>query len=117
SGAVPNIPDLSPDQVGSGLSPATLDSVSGSTKWRVVALPVSVHTDDGVGRGTVAVALPLSTVDATIEQITTVIVVAGIVVLLIASGASWFAVDRALRPLRAVEATALAIADGDLTRR
>lgn len=116
-GAVPNIPDLPPERVATGLGPATLDSVTGATKWRVVALPVAVHTGDGVGRGTVAVALPLSAVEATIGQITTVIIVAGIAVLLIASGVSWYAVDRALRPLRAVEGTALSIADGDLTQR
>lgn len=116
-GAVPNIPELSPAQVGQGLEPTTVDSVQGSAQWRVVALPVAAHSQAGVTAGTVAVALPLTTVDATIGQITVVILVAGIAVLLIASGISWFAVDRALRPLTAVESTALAIADGDLSRR
>src|SRR5690625_3785634 len=116
-GAVPNIPELSPAQVGQGLEPTTVDSVTGSTHWRVVALPVEARSQAGVTRGAVAVALPLTTVEATIGQITVVILVAGVAVLLIASGISWFAVDRALRPLTAVESTALAIADGDLSRR
>lgn len=116
-GAVPNIPDLSPQVVGNGLAPTTLESVSGPTKWRVVALPVTVHSEGGIGRGTVAVALPLTTVETTLSQITTVIIVSGLSVLLIASGVTWYAVSRALRPLRAIEETALAIADGDLARR
>src|SRR5690625_902440 len=116
-GAVPNIPELSPAQVGQGLEPTTVDSVTGSTHWRVVALPVEARSQAGVTRGAVAVALPLTTVEATIGQITVVILVAGVAVLLIASGISWFAVDRTLRPLTAVESTALAIADGDLSRR
>src|SRR5690625_863349 len=116
-GAVPNIPDLSPEEVGQRLGPDTVDSSTGSTKWRVVALPASVHSQAGTARGTVAVALPLTTVDATIGQITVVILVAGVAVLLISSGVAWFAVDRALRPLGNVETTALAIADGDFSRR
>ena len=116
-GAVPNIPDLSPEEVGQRLGPDTVDSNRGSTKWRVVALPASVHSQAGTARGTVAVALPLTTVDATIGQITVVILVAGVAVLLISSGVAWFAVDRALRPLANVETTALAIADGDFSRR
>src|SRR5690625_5268838 len=116
-GAVPNIPLLDPQRVGNGRAAATYESVEGPTQWRAVALPVAVHTAEGVGRGTVAVALPLTTVETTLSQITTVLLISGVGVLLIASGASWFAVSRALRPLRAVESTALAIADGDLARR
>ncbi|HLS04301.1 MAG TPA: HAMP domain-containing sensor histidine kinase [Actinomycetales bacterium] len=116
-GAVPNIPDLSPNEVGRGLEPATVDSVNGSPQWRMVALPVAVHSQAGVAPATVAVALPLTSVEATISQITVVILVAGVAVLLLVSGLSWFAVDRALRPLTEVESTALAIADGDLSRR
>lgn len=88
--------------------PFTVDADGGGS-WRVLVL--------AVGDDSVALALPLTGVQQTLQQL----VIVDVVLLLVALGilallARW-AVAASLRPLVAVERTAQAIAGGDLSRR
>ncbi|HEX2314852.1 MAG TPA: HAMP domain-containing sensor histidine kinase [Thermomonospora sp.] len=88
-----------------------LRAADGSGRWRAVARPTAR------GGGTVIAAAPLTEIDATIARLRTSSLVAGALVLVALTAAGWFALGRGLRPLRRIEHTAAAIADGDLTRR
>ncbi|HET8600561.1 MAG TPA: HAMP domain-containing sensor histidine kinase [Segeticoccus sp.] len=92
--------------------PFTVGSRNGSdTQWRVVAGKTS---DDSA---TFAVAVPLSPVERTVDQLWlyTGLLALGLTIACAALG--WVAVRRAFRPLSQIEDTAAAIAAGDLTRR
>ncbi|MBI0384651.1 HAMP domain-containing protein, partial [Streptomyces albiflaviniger] len=69
------------------------------------------------GTHSVVVAASLAQVNATIRQLGTRMLLIDSLVLALLAGAGWFAVRAGLRPLRRVEATAAAIADGDLSSR
>lgn len=88
-----------------------LPAADGSQRWRAVARP-AVRWG-----GTVVSAAPLAEADATIAQLRTSSLVTGAALLVLLTAAGWFALGRGLRPLRRIEHTAAAIADGDLTRR
>ncbi|WP_448631291.1 sensor histidine kinase [Cellulomonas soli] len=62
-------------------------------------------------------ALPLLDVDRTVRQVTLAIVLTGLGIVLLGVVVGGWAVQRSLRPLRQIEATAAAIADGDLSQR
>lgn len=94
--------------------PFTTSGTRLRTSWRVVVYPVVA---DGDVTGTFAVALPLADVDRTVSQLVRVLVISGSVIVVLGGIAGSMAVRRALRPLRDVEATAEAIAAGDLSRR
>ncbi|GAA0996594.1 sensory box histidine kinase PhoR [Nocardiopsis tropica] len=102
-------PDLSGlDPLGSDA--ATVDSVGGDgPQWRVV----QSHSQYGV----TFVAVTLTEVDSTIRTLVELELLIGGAVLVIAGGVGYLVVRRSLRPLEQVEATAEAIAAGDLTRR
>jgi two-component system OmpR family sensor kinase len=85
-------------------------SGSGSS-WRVLAEPLSN------GGGTVVVAASLDDVDQTVSRLGAIDVVVGLIVLGLLAIASYLVVRVSLRPLAEVEATAAAIAGGDLSRR
>jgi two-component system, OmpR family, sensor kinase len=88
-----------------------LPAADGSGRWRAVARPT-------VGReGMVIAAAPLTEADATIAQLRTTSLVSGAGLLVLLTAVGWFALARGLRPLRLIERTAAAIADGDLTQR
>ena len=91
----------------------TVGSQSGSGTWHVVAGTV---TDEGVTY-VYAVAVSMDHTQEVIEHLELVIVLVGLVALLACAGLGWFAVRRALRPLREIEDTAKKIAGGDLTQR
>lgn len=93
----------------------TVESQDGDGSWRVLAAAITT-SEEPVG-GTIAVALPLTTVDNTIRQLVVLTVVIGLTTLVVVGVLGWFAVRRAFRPLTRIEDTAAAIADGDLTRR
>ncbi|WP_410673847.1 sensor histidine kinase [Amycolatopsis sp. cmx-4-68] len=88
-----------------------LPAGDGSGRWRAVARPTV-----GWG-GTVLAAAPRTEADATVAQLRSSSLVSGAVLLVLLTAAGWFALGRGLRPLRRIEHTAAAIADGDLTRR
>jgi two-component system OmpR family sensor kinase len=90
--------------------PFTVDATDGDGSWRILALSQGAD-------GSVAVGLPLDDVSATVGRL---LVIDGIVVvaaLALLAGAAWWIVRSSLRPLEEVEATAAAIANGDLARR
>jgi two-component system OmpR family sensor kinase len=90
---------------------AVLQSANGDGRWRAVARP-AVGWD-----GTVIAATPLAQADATIAQLRTTSLVSGAALLVLLTAIGWWALGRGLRPLRDIEKTAAAIADGDLTER
>ncbi len=80
-------------------------------RWQVLAGPL---TD---GSGTYAVATSLRGVDETMEQFRAITLVVGLLVVSLCIVVGWHGIKRAFRPLREMEDTAAAIANGDLTRR
>ena len=94
--------------------PFTVRSDEGFGTWRVVVYEATSMT--GVP-GSVAIALPLDRVEATVGQIRRVLLLSGLAIVVVGALAASVAVRRALRPLGDVEATAHAFAAGDLTRR
>jgi two-component system, OmpR family, sensor kinase len=88
----------------------TIGSVSGSPNYRA---QVSL-LDNGA---TVIVATPLSEVEATLDRLVTVEIVASALVLLALAGLVTWVVRRGLRPLGDVVVAADAVAEGDLSHR
>lgn len=105
-------PDLTDEQIlQRGGRPFTvLDSAE--NRWRVIAM-----VNSGPDKGSVYVALPLTSVDRTMHEMALIIVLVGTLVVLIGMGAGGYVTHRALEPLRDVEATASQIAGGDLSQR
>lgn len=98
------------EQVQPGIGPSTVESQDDSeTHWRVLA-----QDDNGV---TTVVAKDITQESMILQRLATGQIVIGLLVLLITALLAFFLVHRALRPLREVEATAKAIASGDLDRR
>lgn len=92
-----------------GTDPVTVESEGVGPRWRVVA----ARSPYGVS----FVAITLSDLDATMRQLVALELGFGLLVVVIAGGFGYVLVRRSLRPLEVVEATAEAIAAGDLTRR
>ena len=109
--AVPaTLPLTSPHVLHSGV-PFTIGSHGANTSWRAIAGRTRDYS------ATFIVAVSLSSVDRTVRRLLLVELLIGLSVLLVCATAGWYAVHRAFRPLRQIEDTAAAIADGDLTRR
>lgn len=85
---------------------------SAENRWRVVAM-----LNSGPEKGSVYVALPLTSVDRTMHEMALIIVLVGTLVVLVGMGLGGYVTHRALEPLRDVESTASQIAAGDLSRR
>lgn len=111
----PEIPAIDLEEVAArdGV-PFTVPSRTGGSPWRVVAYAAE---SGQTLVGTVAIALPLAGVEQTIAQISHLLALSGLGIVLIGGVAGYWAVRRALQPLREVEATAQAFAAGDLTQR
>jgi len=102
----------------SGNEFVTVGATSGSTKYRVIAIPgFPVVTPSGGVTGTVIVAVDVTKAYQTLGRLTTAdIIVSGI--LLVGLAVIGVAViQTSLRPLTDIEQTADAIARGDLSRR
>lgn len=113
----PEVPAMTPDEVlASDGAPFTVPNDSGTSQWRVVVYPVWNASRTGV-LGSVVVGLPLGGVQETIDRMTVLLVVSGLAVVLAGGLVGRAAVRRSLRPLREIEDTAAAIAEGDLSRR
>ncbi len=91
--------------------PFTIGSVDSPLRWRAVAGTI------GEDSATFVVAVPLTGVNHTVNKLILVELLIGLVVLGAMGLVGWYAVHRAFRPLRQIEDTAAAIADGDLARR
>lgn len=98
-----------------GPDPFTVGSISGSTRWRAITAPISTSTGQIVG--TVAVALPLDSVDATMRRMLAALISVSVGVLGVTAVATYAVVRSSLAPLRRIEATAARIAAGDLSQR
>ena len=90
-------------------SPYTVDS--GGTRFRVLAYP------DPDSDGTVVLALPLTSVDATVARVTAVAWGTTGVILAVLALVAWWVIRLGIRPIKQMTATASAIAGGDLTHR
>ncbi|KYH44643.1 HAMP domain-containing sensor histidine kinase [Branchiibius sp. NY16-3462-2] len=104
----PDLQSISTRQHG---TPITVKSVNDTERWRVVTGSAA----DGTTR--YAVAVPMSRVNDIIERLIIVVALGTFGVVLAGGILGWFAVRRAMTPLRRIEDTARAIADGDLARR
>lgn len=115
--AVADIPRLtSAEVVDRAGEPFTVGSVGGGPRWRVLARPlVAAGTQTVVG--SVVVALPTTSADATLARMRWVLAGLGVAVVGAGALAGSYGVRRALRPLRQIEDTAAGIAAGDLARR
>lgn len=113
---VPDLPDLSVADVAErGGDPFTVPGSDGTDRWRVVAR--TLVSSDRQTLGSVAVALPMTGVEATTARMRGLLVAVGALALVAVSLTGWWAVRRALRPLTQIEGVAAAIAAGDLSRR
>jgi len=92
--------------------PYTVSSTgSGDHPWRVLVTPLAG------GAGSVAVAMSLDDVQSTVHRLELIDLVVSVVVLTLLGGLGYGIVRTSLRPLEEIEATAEAIAAGDLSRR
>jgi two-component system OmpR family sensor kinase len=92
-----------------GDQPFTVRADSGGAAFRIAV--------NRVGDGVVVLGLPLETINRLIAQLFTLFFVFGIVVVLLGAVLTRVLVGSAFRPLRQVERTAAAIADGDFGQR
>ncbi|WP_457254703.1 sensor histidine kinase [Pedococcus sp. P5_B7] len=111
--ARPGVPDKLPLTDARVDSPEafTIGTKDGSGQWRAVAGRLR---DDSA---TFIVAVPLASVSHTVRRLVLVELLIGLALLAACAIGGWYAVQRAFRPLREIEDTAAAIADGDLARR
>lgn len=114
-GPLPAIPALtsSDPRVRSGHIFSVGSKEGADTTWHVVAGTVR----SGDTTYVYAVAVSMDHTDEVIVHLELVIVLVGLLALLACAALGWFAVRRALRPLRQIEDTARSIARGDLTQR
>jgi two-component system OmpR family sensor kinase len=93
-----------------GAHPFTVPAEDGSTTWRMVAVALP--------GGSVAIfGTDLATDERVIGRLVWIEVIVGLIVLAVLGAAGYVLVRNSLRPLTEVEATARAIAAGDLSRR
>ncbi|WP_307844019.1 sensor histidine kinase [Sanguibacter suaedae] len=83
--------------------------------WRVVALTPRDPT--GARLGTFYVGLPLAGTETTVKTLTQLLALSAVLITAFGAVVGYVAVRGSLRPLRDIERTAAAIADGDLGRR
>ncbi|EYR63102.1 hypothetical protein N866_02930 [Actinotalea ferrariae CF5-4] len=113
----PTVPALSAAQVAErGGEAFTVADADDGGRWRALALPLTSYRQ-GTVVGSVVVALPLDPAQATLTQMRRVLLTIAVGVVALGAVAGWWGVRRELRPLRQIEATAGAIAAGDLARR
>ena len=87
----------------------TVRDADGTAKFRLAVKPAA--------DGTLAVGLPLETTNQTIARLFTLFFLFGIVVVVVGALLTRLLVGSAFKPLRQVERTAAAIADGDFGQR
>jgi len=105
-----DLPDLSHVATGSSTPPSSVPSVNGHTNWRVMSGELAAGY-------TLVVGTDLGRDQAAIARLVSIEAIVGLIVLTILGAAGYVLVRNSLRPLTEVEATARAIAAGDLSRR
>ncbi|YAL82826.1 sensor histidine kinase [Dermacoccaceae bacterium W4C1] len=111
SDQLPDLPGINPDHPYATSHRAfVVRSRDGDTRW----LAAAYTTGDN---STAVVAVSLASADETVERMRWYTVFSSLVAAIVSAILGWFLIRRAFRPLSAIEDTAKAIADGDLTRR
>lgn len=87
-----------------------------SDRWRVGSFPIHESESSEV-LGYAVVALPMTTVEQTVQTLTRTVLLVGVGVVILAGVLGGLAVDRSLRDLRRVQHAAREVASGDLTKR
>lgn len=88
----------------------------GGPPWRVITIPI-VDRASGDVVGSMTIGLPLASVGRTVSGFVSWVVLVDGLLIVLGAILAWAVVRRSLRPLREIEATAGAIAAGDLSRR
>ncbi len=113
-GTTPPLPDL-PDTI---VFPAGRDVAWLTVGEREDAPAFRVRAErDPDSAFTLLIAAPLDDVQSTLRRLVVIELIVSSAVLVVLSGSAWWAVRVGLRPLRRIEATTAAIAEGDLSRR
>ncbi len=111
----PALPADLPPMDGASKRLFSVDAQSGgSPRYRVLATPLSGASPQD---GALLVALPLREVQQTLRRLLVIEGVVTVAVLILVGAVGFWVVRMGLRPLGQIEATAGAIAGGDLTRR
>jgi two-component system OmpR family sensor kinase len=105
-----DVPQLGSLDTGRMTAPGNVPSVNGHTDWRVMSGPLP-------GGYTLVVATDLGRDQNAVGHLIAIEAIAGLIVLVVLGAAGYVLVRNSLRPLVEVEATARAIAAGDLSRR
>jgi two-component system OmpR family sensor kinase len=95
----------------SGQEFITVSANRGSGEYRVLISPTNVPTVNLI------LGIPLTNVDATLNQIRILEILVSAAVLIGMGGLAWWIVQLGLRPLARIRTTASAIAGGDLSQR
>jgi two-component system OmpR family sensor kinase len=108
------LPDVSelPDTT----EPFTLPAVDGSFDFRAIAVTIPEELTDPE-LVTMVHAAPLTAVDEATDSLIQSLILAGLGVLLVGGAATWWTVERSMKPVEQMVETAEAIASGDLSRR
>ncbi|WP_432705388.1 sensor histidine kinase [Actinorhabdospora filicis] len=93
----------------------TIASADGKTRWRFVTRVATVNSSGE--QHIVGVGVDLKDVTATVAELTTIDLLVGTAVLIALASIGVAMIRASLNPLRQMEATAVAIAAGDLSRR
>ena len=110
SGVTPDLPGTAELRNLEG-PPFTVGSVGGSQEWRVL---VSSAPDQA---GWVVVASSLADVQATVQRLTLLQLIVGMIVVLVAALVGYVVVRRSLKPLNDISDVSHDIAEGDLSLR
>lgn len=97
-------------------TPTTVPNSEGGPLWRVITIPVYERTSGAVA-GSMTIGLPLKGVSQTMSAFLSRVLLVDTAIVLLGAVLAYLLVRRSLRPLREIEATAGAIAAGDLSQR
>lgn len=113
----PAVPSMTTAQVEAhGGRAFTVSGTTGDSHWRVLALNLK-RVATGPVVGSASIALPMDAAEATMHQMQLALLGIAVTVVVVGAVGGWWVVRGSLRPLRRIEDTAAAIAEGDLSRR
>ncbi|SNS62136.1 two-component system, OmpR family, sensor kinase [Micrococcales bacterium KH10] len=94
---------------------ATQDTAPPGATWRAIGIPITQSWTGATGMA--YIALPLAYTKANIAHVRVIFIIGTLAVSLLGGILGYIAVRQSLKPLRRIETTAAAIADGDLSAR
>ena len=116
--AGPHLDPSAPWLVAHSGHPFTLPATSGNGEWRVLVQSAEYQSPSGrTVSGSIVSAFDVTSVYRTTGQLASIDLIVGLVVLALLGLVGFAVIRTSLRPLKEIEATAGAIAAGDLTRR